>query len=243
MKWFCVIGPSHVSEFFTGLDSQKNRYRYHCSSLPVAGSDGKAASYRVPARYFQHRRVVAGVCVASTKTWHATFSVSLFGRSVNESKCGWYQQPKWRIYSRFRIPRKLRFPYAKYSLYARMHKDHSLLEIFSEPPSIYRGECYLTTGLCSNALAFANASANAAFALAFDSLWRLHLHLYLHLIHPHLHLHLIQMHLIESNSNQMPLYYYCFMMVISLLGFFWNKPEEDQYKNLWLQCLKVTMHT
>ena len=124
-----------------------------------------------------------------------------------------------------------------------MHKDHSLLEIFSEPPSIYRGECYLTTGLCSNALAFANASANAAFALAFDSLWRLHLHLYLHLIHPHLHLHLIQMHLIESNSNQMPLYYYCFMMVISLLGFFWNKPEEDQYKNLWLQCLKVTMHT
>ena len=34
---------------------------------------------------------------------------------------------------------------------------------------------------------------------------RMHLHLHLHLIHPHLHLHLhlIQMHLIESNANQM----------------------------------------
>ena len=34
---------------------------------------------------------------------------------------------------------------------------------------------------------------------------RTHLHLHLHLIHPHLHLHLhlIQMHLIESNANQM----------------------------------------
>ena len=34
---------------------------------------------------------------------------------------------------------------------------------------------------------------------------RVHLHLHLHLIHPHLHLHLhlIQMHLIESNANQM----------------------------------------
>ena len=32
-------------------------------------------------------------------------------------------------------------------------------------------------------------------------------------------------------------------MVILLVGFLGNKTQEDQYKNIWLQCLKVTVHT
>ena len=48
-------------------------------------------------------------------------------------------------------------------------------------------------------------------------------------------LHLIKMHLIgfkcQTNANQMRLYYCCFVMVILLVAFVWNKPQEDQYKN------------
>ena len=72
------------------------------------------------------------------------------------------------------------------------------------------------------------------------------MHLHLHLIHPHLHLHLhlIQMHFIgikcETNANQMRLCY-CYIMYIFLVGFAWNKSQEDQYKNLWLPCLRVTV--
>ena len=64
----------------------------------------------------------------------------------------------------------------------------------------------LVAGLCPNALAFANASANAAFALAlaFDSSV-MDAFALAFLIHPYLllDLHLIQMHLIESNAKQM----------------------------------------
>ncbi len=88
--------------------------------------------------------------------------------------------------------------------------------------------------MCSYALAFANESANAAFTLAFDS--------------PVMAAFAFDSfafdsNAIESNANQMPLYYCCFMMVILLVGFVWNKPQEDQYKTILMQCLNVTVYT
>ena len=71
-----------------------------------------------------------------------------------------------------------------------------------------------TSGLCSNALAFANANStfdSVAIVLVFDS---------------------------------KTLYYCCCpIMFIFLVGFVWNKHQKDQYKNLCLQCLNVTVHT
>ena len=62
-----------------------------------------------------------------------------------------------------------------------------------------------------------------AFALAFDLI--------------HLHLRLIKMDLIgikcESNANQMRLYYSCFILCIVLVGFVWNKSQEDQYQTIF----------
>ena len=102
-------------------------------------------------------------------------------------------------------------------------------------------------GLCSNAFASANANAafalalafdcpaadafalafafdSSAFALAFDSNafdWN-------------------QMrNKCETNSNQMRLCY-CYIMFIFLVGFAWNRSQDDQYKNLLLQCLRLT---
>ena len=78
------------------------------------------------------------------------------------------------------------------------------------------------------------------------ALWRMHLHL--HLLHPHLQLHslLIQIHFIEikceTNANQMRRCY-CSVMFIFLVGLVWNKPREDLYKNIGLQCRKLKVHT
>ena len=95
-------------------------------------------------------------------------------------------------------------------------------------------------GLCSNALAFANASANAAFALAlaFDSPVTAAFALAFAFESSAFAFALafdsnaFDLIKCETNANQMPLYYCCFIMVILLVGFFWNKPQADQYKNL-----------
>ena len=97
---------------------------------------------------------------------------------------------------------------------------------------------YNIAGLCSNALTFANASANAAFALAlaFDSPVMAAFAFAFDssafsfaLAFDSNEFDCIKC---ETNANQMLLYYCCFVMVILLVGFIWNKPQEDQYKNI-----------
>ena len=96
-----------------------------------------------------------------------------------------------------------------------------------------------TPGLCSNALAFASANAAFALALAFDC----------HVMDAFALAFAFDSNACdwikcETNANQMTLYHgWRSIMFIFLVGFVWNKPQGDQYKNLLLQCMKVRVHT